>query len=239
MTQNDTDSFLSAIGRKGQATLRALIASPIGDKLIADIDASKVAQRKALLQQYETIDSRHEKATNAANVKLQKVQAKMAKVRADLDAVIDEHAKAYSEHVCVGLVLSHERANLERDLAQTADPRIGEFMQALRTVENQVRNARSDMVIVLDEHYLRRKGVEYTDTPRHAWTAVSAAIEATAALVHMPLTADEVTNALRTIAQRLDGPLAEIPLAGPWVNDTGSVEMILSEARHASAAAIN
>ena len=239
MNTHETDSFLALIGRKGQATLKALIASPMGDKLIQEIDAAKVARRKALLQQYETIESRHEKVTSAVNAKLDKATNKLTKARADHDAAIEEHAKIYGEHVGVGLGLCHERANLERDLAQTADPRIAEFMQALRIVQNQVRNSRAEMLIVLNNHHLRREGVEYADTPRRAWTAVSAAIEATTALTHMPLSTSEVTSALRTIAQRLDEPLSDIPLAGPWVSDIGGVEMVLSTARAASAASVN
>ena len=236
---NDTDSFINLIGRKGQATLRAFIDSAAGDKLVQEIDAAKVARRKALLQQYETIESRHEKVTSAVNAKLDKATNRLAKARADLDAAIEEHAKIYGEHVGVGLGLCHERANLERDLAQTADPRIAEFMQALRIVQNQVRNSQAEMVIVLNNHHLRREGVEYLDTPHRAWTAVSAAIQATTALTNMALSTGEVTSALRTIAQRLDEPLSDIPVPGPWVNEVGGVEIVLSTARTASAASIN
>lgn len=230
----DTTNFLTSIGKRGQQKLMALIGSPLGDSLIAEIDASKVSQRKALLQQYGEIETKHEKATAAANVKLQKAQAKLGKIRADLDAVIEEHATAAVEHMSVGLAVERDRAVLERDIVITADPRIGEFVQLLEIVQNRVRNTMGETVVLLSikpAGHTRREAVEYMDTPQKAWTAVDAAIKTTKELYRVPLANTEVTSALRAIAQRLDGPLEPIHVTGPWVTDAGGVELLPTRAR--------
>jgi hypothetical protein len=128
--------------------------TPIGQQLDAQDHERIQAERRAVAARLADAERQSEAAVPAAAARLEAADVAFAKARAAFDVAQLQRQQAHAALAGASFAISHARANAERKLRETADPRIAEFIEwadaewdaTRRSIDRQVLSVSRNLV---------------------------------------------------------------------------------------------
>ena len=215
------------LSRRSQTAIEALIRSPLVEEAVAQADQRRVAERKAILAQLGALPAAHAKARAAAAAKAAAADKAVIEAKQALANARDAQMAATGANVAASCAEEHEAERLKRELEESADPRLLAFARALHDVKQTLNGQlKLEPLLIPSNTPYSADRVEFVlpEGTNEAWRALDVAREQALGMRMDPLSAAEVTRALRLITERLRPVLARVGLAPPRVLDEHVLE---------------
>lgn len=220
MNVHEVATFLTKMGRQKLETLEAIARSPIADQVMADIEKSKVERRKALVQQAATIEARHGKACLEATKAAEKARIGLEVAKQEVTAKSEAYGQAYGHSFAMSRLRDNEANEIERELQETCDPRIDQYLSCLHALFGNIAADRVELSWSADTKQSGRwfrTDVQISNPNGDALEGIRSEITSARELKLLPLTPAEVTRSLQAISKRLADPLASVERRPPEV----------------------
>lgn len=205
-----------------RTSLDAIIKSPLAERAIAEAEAEKVTERRALAARLRELESLAAKEAPAAAAEKQEADTELQKAQAAMPLLVQRAVDAANR---LRLVERHKaRGKVERELRDGSDPRLKDWRHYLEALAGYAANAfRSAPHKEITPFGLRTVVATNADEVSAARAVLGECIARANLLELAPLSYLEVSAALTEMGERLQGPLAALQLNPPQLANDGEV----------------
>jgi phage-related tail protein len=108
--------------------------STTGKAIEAEITVETISGRQALADEIEKVQLQHEARISELQKAVENAQRRVAKLKADLNAAMDDEAKASRDKYIASTDYDLRISSLKKELARDASPEIGTFQKKMGTL---------------------------------------------------------------------------------------------------------
>jgi|GEM_PF-6397255 len=219
-------NILDALGLSARKTVavRALLESDAADKALRDAEEATNAKRRALIEARARVSAPYLKpmrdAVEAATAATQHREA----TAAALTAAIVAESKAIQASLAVAATESASRNTIDRELEESADPRIATYDFVLDCLDDAARAAITFYPVTNPTVTKPQHALEFnTAEVKAAREAIRSCRDRCASLRYDVAGYADVTAAFEAMCEALLEPLAALELNPPQVDAEGSI----------------
>ena len=216
--------LLHITGRKLEAAL-ALIDSGAADQALDAKEQSNLAKRSALINQLRGISKTHQKPQDQAAADLADAISRRVAAQLELEASFRAEATAMGANYSAQYTEVRQRADIERELIDTADARLGRMAFLLDVLNDSARAA----LTFYPEASVTRPGlrVEFStnmDEVKAARAVIAQCEAECGAMQHQAIGYADVTARLDAMCAQLEQVLASLQLNPPQLGSDGTLD---------------
>lgn len=207
------------------ADIDALLDTPEAAAVADRLDEQRVAERRDLLADLAALPAMNEQRLRDAAKRLAAVEAELEAAREKVRQVNEARAAAFAEQVFASVSHEHAMARIERQLIDTADPRLAAMLSVLREVRNKTRNLDRFSVEPSGLGSGKMKLVSNYDQINAALKTIDDASSKIDELQRQALTAREIETILHEVAHQVLTAVRPLGGKGPVLAPTGEVTL--------------
>lgn len=210
-----------------ERTLASLAKEPEIIAIYQRKEAASVERRKTLRAQLDAAPANGEAERIATGEALAEAEKRVRAAHAELAAANDAHVIAMQRVYGLGHAHSSAVALIERELQDSADPRIVEMIDHCQNLRQVTRHLSFAIRLKADRSYVtgRQQFTIHSNADQIAkiWGEITRVQDEMQALLLEPLTRQDVTERLRVALLELDAQLAEFGLDVLAMDEDGNL----------------
>ena len=205
-----------------RASLDAIISSQAAQKAVDEVEGKRLAERRTLVAELQALEALAARETPAAVEEKRTADAELQRLEAALpiarQRVVDAANRAHQAE------RTKPRGKLERQLRDSADPRIRDWRYYMEALANAASaNFRTAASVQLTVFGSRLVTTTNADEVQRVRSLLAECIATTHRLELQPLSYAEVSESLSEMGHRLQGPLSKLGLNPPQLATDGEV----------------
>ena len=148
------------LGDRARDELDRLVASPEGQALLERDEAVLIAERAALVKRLAACPAKFAAAQAEAGKRAETAAKALHAAESALHAARDEVVSATAQNLAADVGEANERQELERELRETADPRLAEFSAHALDLDGLVNSCFASYPVVTRHWLSKEKSTE-------------------------------------------------------------------------------